>query len=161
MDERTMAGATLATRLASNSALRLAVFTSISTLVVTFAIGYFFQSSIYSKDRHSEDVTYANLFWLKIVAGPLAISTALGVLSSRARHCRNIPPAKTIITVAVTPFVALCTFLAAYLILLSFHSGDYNAEIYQFRFRVGLLLGSNHRAMVCASCLRPQEAFVS
>ena len=50
MNEQTMAGTTLPRRFVSNSALRLAVFTGISTLVVIFAIGFFVQSSIYSKD---------------------------------------------------------------------------------------------------------------
>ncbi len=131
MHEQTIARATSTRKFLSNPALRLAGFTSISTLVVSFAIGYSVQKLRESKN---EDATYALLFWLKFVAGPLAIATLLGVLSSRARYCRNIPPAKTIITVAVVPFVALCTFLAGYLILLSFHSGHYTPRFINFVF---------------------------
>jgi len=96
MDEPTIAGVTLTRRFLSKPALRLAVFTGISTLAVTFAIGDFVQRLRLSKN---EDATYALLFWLKFVAGPLAISTLLGVLSSRARHCRQISPRQTAITV--------------------------------------------------------------
>jgi hypothetical protein len=131
MDEQTMAGTTLARRLVSSSAPRLALFTGISTFVVIFAIGYFVEKLRVSK---TEDVTYALLFWLKFVAGPLALSTLLGVLSSRARHARHISPGQTAITVALVPFVALCTFLAAYLVLLSFHSGHYTPRFINFVF---------------------------
>jgi hypothetical protein len=134
MAEQTIARTTLAKGWVSNSALRLAGFTGISTLVVIFAIGYFIQSSMYSKDPHAEGLTYAHLFWLKFVAGPLAISTLLGVLSSRARLTRNISPGQTAIAVAVAPFVALFTFLAAYLIFLSFNSGDYTPKFINFVF---------------------------
>ena len=131
MNEQTMAGTTLPRRFVSNSALRLAVFTCISTLVVIFAIGFFVQKS---RSSTNKDATYALQFWLDFVAGPLAISTLLGVLSSRARHARNIFPGQTAITVAVVPFIALCTFLAAYLILLSFHSGHYTPNFINFVF---------------------------
>jgi hypothetical protein len=134
MDEQTIARVTPTRTFLSNPVLRLAVFTGISTLVVIFASGYFIQSSMYSKDPHAEDVTSTDLFWLKFVAGPLAISTLLGVLSSRARHARNISPGQTAITVAIVPFVAFCTFLAAYLIFLSFHSGHYTSRFINIVF---------------------------
>jgi hypothetical protein len=117
---------TLIRRFVSSPALRLAAFTGISSLVVTFAVGYFIQNSIYSKN---ENVTGAHLFWLKYVAGPLAVSTLLGVLCSRARHCRNIPALQRIITVAVTPFVPFCTFLAAYLVITVFYNGHYTPAV--------------------------------
>jgi hypothetical protein len=112
MDEQTMPGTTLARRWVSNSVLRLAVFTGISTLVVSFAIVHFY--SILSRNENMS---------AKDFAGPLAVATLLGVLSSRARHSGNIPPAKTIITVAVVPFVAFCTFLAAFVIVFGLYWG--------------------------------------
>jgi hypothetical protein len=62
-------------RFLSNPVLSLAVFTGISSLVLTFAGGYFY--SILSRN---ENVT------VKYVASPVAVATLLGVLSSRARH---------------------------------------------------------------------------
>ena len=127
-------GIKLIRRFLANPALRLAVFTGISSFAVAFAIGYFVQNSILSK---KENVAGVPLFWLKYVATPLAVATLLGVLSSRARHGRHISPVQTIITVAVTPFVALCSFLAAYLILLAFHSGHYTPAFINLVFALG------------------------
>ncbi len=115
-----MAGTVLARSWVSNSALRLAVFTGISTFVVTFGIGYFVEKLRVPKN---EDVTYALLVWSKYVAAPLAASALLGVVSSRARHCRNISPGRTAITTAVTPFVALCMFSVTYFIISAFYYG--------------------------------------
>jgi hypothetical protein len=120
MDEQTVPRTALASRWVSNSALRLAVFTGISTFLVTLAIGYMVQKLRVSKN---EDVTYGLLVWLKYVATPLAISTLLGVLSSRARHYPNISVRQVIITVAVTPFVALGTFSVTFFIISAFYYG--------------------------------------
>jgi hypothetical protein len=150
MDEQTMPGTALAKRWVSNSALRLAGFTGISTLVVSFAIVRFY--SILSRNGNMSARDFA---------GPLAAATLVGVLSSRARRCRNIPPAKTIITVAVVPFVAFCTFLAAFVIVFGLYWGHSHAYIGPFTLRVGSQRSSSDRAMVCASFLRAQKAFVS
>jgi hypothetical protein len=99
-------------RFLSSSALRLAVFTGISTLVVSFAVVRFY--SILSRNENMSARDFAV---------PLAFAALLGVLFSRARHCGNISPAKTILTVAVVPFVAFCTFLAAFVIVFGLYYG--------------------------------------
>jgi hypothetical protein len=120
MDEQTISRVTPTRTLLSNPALRLAVFAGISTFVVTFAIGYFVEKLRVSKN---EGATYALLFWSKFVAGPLAASTLVGVLSSRARQSRSISPRQTAITVAATPFVAFCMFSVTYFIISAFYYG--------------------------------------
>jgi hypothetical protein len=117
---------TLIKRFLSGPVLKLAVFTGISSLLVTFAVGYFVQNAIYSKN---EDVTAAHLFWFEYVASPLAVSTLLGVLSSRARHGRQISPLQTFITLAVVPLIALWTFLVAYFIISVFYNGHYTPAV--------------------------------
>jgi hypothetical protein len=111
---------TLIGRFLSSAVLRLAVFTGLSSFVLTLAIGYFIHKLRFS---NNEDVINAHLFWLKYVSGPLALSTLVGVLSSRARHCQNISTLQTIITVAVTPFAAFCIFIVTYFIVSAFYYG--------------------------------------
>src|SRR5258708_22710417 len=106
MDEPTIAGVMQTWRFLSSPALRLAVFSGISSLVVTFAGGHFY--SILTKNENLS---------VRYVAGPVAVATLLGVLSSRATYCRHIPPLQTIITVAITPFVAFFTFIATLFII--------------------------------------------
>jgi hypothetical protein len=110
----------------SSPVLKLAVFTGLSSLVLTFAVGYFVQNAIYSKN---EDVAGAHLFWFEYVACPLAASTLLGVLRSRAGHGRQISPLQMFTTLTVTPLVALWTFLVSYFIISVFYNGHYTRAV--------------------------------
>jgi len=121
-----LGGVTLTRRFLSSPVLRLAVFAGLSSLAVTFAVGYFVQNAIYSKN---ENVAAAHLFWFEYVAAPLAISTLLGVLSSRVRRGRPISPLQTFITVALVPLIALWTFLVAYFIISVFYKGHYTQAV--------------------------------
>jgi hypothetical protein len=120
-------------RFVSNPALRLAAFTGISSLVITFAGGYFY--SVLSKN---ENVT------VRYVAGALAVATLVGVLSSRARHGRHISTLQTIITVAVTPFIAFCTFIVTYFIISMFdiehHTPAVDVSIFALAFTPVLII---------------------
>jgi ABC-type amino acid transport system permease subunit len=98
---------------------------------------------------------------VKYGAGPLAVATLVGVLSSHARHGRYISSLQTIITVAVTPLIAFCTFIVTYFIIsmldIGHHTPAVDVSVFAFNFHSS----SNHRAMVRASFLRAEEAFVS
>lgn len=113
-------------RFLSGPVLKLAVFTGISSLVVTFAVGYFVQKAIYSKN---EDLAGAHQFWFEYVACPLAVSTLLGVLCSRAGQGQQISPLQIFTTLAVTPLVALWTFLVSYFIISVFYNGHYTPSV--------------------------------
>ena len=108
-------------RFLANPALMLAILAGISSLVLSFAVGYVIQNYFHKNGDLS--------IWLKYVVVPLAVSTLLGVLSSRVRHCRNIPVRQIMMTLAVTPFVALCTFTVAYFIISVFYYGRNTSKV--------------------------------
>jgi biotin transporter BioY len=118
-------------RLLPKSALRLAVLTGLSSLVVIYMIGYIVQSFVLSRSKAAID---AHLFWLEYVAGPLAAATLSGVLLSKTRNAGNISPLRTIIVIAATPLVALCTLLVMWMVLPSFYNGHYTQAVIRLFF---------------------------
>lgn len=93
--------------------LKLAIVAGTASLVVIFALGALVQTLMVSRRG---DLAGLHLFWLAFVAGPLAGATLLGVLLSRGTTLSSVSRLRTTGFIAVTPLIALCTFLVAYLI---------------------------------------------
>jgi hypothetical protein len=106
--------------------LKLATLAGTASLVLIFAVGALAQILMVSK---REDLAGLHLFWLAFVAGPLAGATLLGVLLSRGTTLRSVSRFRTIACIAVTPLIALCTFLVSYLIFTTLYTRHFTTLV--------------------------------
>ncbi len=106
--------------------LKLAILAGASSLAVIFAIGYLVQNL---EVPRREDLTGLHLFWLAFVAGPLAGATLLGVLLSGGKILTSVSRLRTIVFIAVTPLIALFTFLVACLVFTALYAGHYKPSV--------------------------------